>query len=553
MRRKHYTFVAIAFSAMLSSTMEAQQVEYFWDEDPGVGKGQVLQQFTGTTASIETELDVSAFPAGIHQLGLRVLNDTYFSATYYRSFYVPEVEEEITRIEYFWDKDVPLGSGIALPFNPGATIDLTQDLSASGLSTGMHTLYLRAISTNHHSLTYTRSFYVPPTAYEVTAIEYFFDVDPGVGRGTQMTACLTDGELIKAFDVDTDGLADGVHKIGLRTLTDGTWSATYYRQFLVRTEADNFITRVEYFWNDDPGEGNGYVVDITPGEEVNMEFEADMFGLAQGNHTLGLRAQSWTGGWSTPSLTKNIEFEGWDALQAYLNSLIDTEDNFASNIYERQYLNKEWHALYVPFSLQYSDWAAHFDVARINAFYQYDDNEDGIVDRQVLEAIIVKPANGSLKPNYPYLIRPKTTGTYSLTVPASRQVAKAINSVSCSTLEAEYTFTGNYSDLTGLKSAQRYRLRGGSLSIPDNDDEVLPPFRWYLTVEDLGNQLDPAAGSRIAISVVGEDEATGLADTESFGSDAPREVYDLQGRKVSTRSSLKSGVYIINNKKCVVK
>ena len=132
-------------------------------------------------------------------------------------------------------------------------------------------------------------------------------------------------------------------------------------------------------------------------------------------------------------------------------------------------------------------------------------------------------------------------------------MAEQVNAVSCSTLEARYTFTGNYSSMTGLKSANRYRLRGGTLSIPESDSEILPPYRWYLTIDDLGNQLDPVATSRIAIRVVGEDEVTGLPNVEGLSPDVPREVYDLQGRKMNTRSTLKSGIYIINNKKCVVK
>ena len=109
---------------------------------------------------------------------------------------------------------------------------------------------------------------------------------------------MTGDELALAFDVNTDGLSEGVHHIGLRTLTDGTWSATMVRQFLVRSVADNDIVRLEYFWNKDPGTGNGLVVDVTPGKEVTLDFEADMTDLPEGTHTLGLRAKSGSGGWS---------------------------------------------------------------------------------------------------------------------------------------------------------------------------------------------------------------------------------------------------------------
>ena len=244
-----------------------------------------------------------------------------------------------------------------------------------------------------------------------------------------------------------------------------------------------------------------------------------------------------------------------DELQEYLNSLIDTEDNYAGNIYQRQFLNRDWQALYLPFSLSYSDWSAHFDVARINAFYQYDDDEDGVVDRQVLEAIIVRPGNGNLKANHPYLIRAKSKDTFQFNVDPSKMEGEQINSISCSTVEAKYTFTGNYLDMTGLKSAERYRIRGGSLSIPESDEEVLPPYRWYLTIDDLGNQLQPSA-AKVRLRIVGDETPTSIDNMEPDGITGTQKAFDISGRQIDVDASLSTlpkGIYIINNKKYIVK
>lgn len=556
MRIINKTLLAFAISALSLPLVKAQSVvEYFWDTDPGVGKGQVLQSPTGTTATVTTFLDVGSLPVGIHTLGIRALNNSLFSSTYHRQFYVLPTEEKFSRLEYSIDNDVPIGQGTALEYTHGNTIGFADNLPVGNLPAGMHTIYLRAISTNHHSLTYSRSFYVPEKSYSVNAIEYYFDTDPGVGKATRMSATIEGDSLNMAFDINTDGLTDGVHKIGIRTLTDGTWSATKVRQFLVRSVLENDVIRLEYFWNNDPGAGNGIVVDITPGKEVNVDFEADMTDLSEGTHTLGVRAQSGSQGWSLPYLTTGIEFEGWDALQEYLNSLIDTEDNYAGNVYQRQFLNKDWQALYLPFSLSYSDWSAHFDVARINAFYQYDDDEDGLVDRQVLEAIIVRPGNGNLKANHPYLIRAKSKDTFQFNVNPSKVEGEQINSISCSTVEAKYTFTGNYSDMTGLKSAERYRIRGGSLSIPESDEEVLPPYRWYLTIDDLGNQLQPSA-AKVGLRIVGDETPTIIGNMETDVMTESQKAFDISGRQIDVDASLSTlpkGIYIINNKKFIVK
>ena len=90
MRFIQQTLLAIALSTAVSTSVRAQsKVEYFWDTDPGVGKGQVLQSFTGSGTVATAELDVGALSTGIHTLGLRALNNTWFSATYHRSFFIP--------------------------------------------------------------------------------------------------------------------------------------------------------------------------------------------------------------------------------------------------------------------------------------------------------------------------------------------------------------------------------------------------------------------------------------------------------------------------------
>ena len=243
-----------------------------------------------------------------------------------------------------------------------------------------------------------------------------------------------------------------------------------------------------------------------------------------------------------------------DDLQEYLNSLNsfdDTQDILSGSIYTRQFLNTEWQSLYVPFSLSYSDWSNNFDVARLSKFSQYDENDIGEVDRQELEVVIMRSSTDVLKANTPYLIRAKKTGTYNFTVNPSKLVAEQINSITYSANGAKMVITGNYTNQSGLKSANRYRLMGGSLSVPAKDDEVLPPYRWYATIENT---------DKAKVRITFMDDATAIesisVDNEEIIGD--RKVYDLSGRCVNISkdapiSSLPKGVYIINNKKCCVK
>ena len=240
-----------------------------------------------------------------------------------------------------------------------------------------------------------------------------------------------------------------------------------------------------------------------------------------------------------------------DDLQDYLNSFDDTQDILSGSIYTRQFLNTEWQSLYVPFSLSYSDWSNNFEVARLDKFSQYDEDDDGEADRQELEVVIMRSSSDVLKANTPYLIRAKKTGTYNFTVNPSKLVAEQINSVTYSANGSKVVITGNYANQSGLKSAGRYRLMGGSLSLPSKDEEVLPPYRWYATIENSDK-------AKVRITFV--DDATGI---ESINVDAEemigeRRVYDLSGRRINISkdtpiSSLPKGLYIINNKKYIVK
>jgi flagellar hook assembly protein FlgD len=116
-------------------------------------------------------------------------------------------------------------------------------------------------------------------------------------------------------------------------------------------------------------------------------------------------------------------------------------------------------------------------------------------------------------------------------------------------MEARYTFTGNYSNMTGLKSANQYRLRGTTLSIPEDDDEVLPPYRWYMTIDILGNQPQQSA-RRVSLRIYDGDGTT-LIESIDAQDEETTDAYDLQGRKVP-KAQMKKGIYIINHKKRII-
>ena len=76
-------------------------------------------------------------------------------------------------------------------------------------------------------------------------------------------------------------------------------------------------------------------------------------------------------------------------------------------------------------------------------------------------------------------------------------------------------------------------------------------FRGYFKLMDLSYYLENTeAGAKIGINV--DDEVTAIEGINT-NQRVVEGVYDLQGRKMNSGSSLRGGVYIINNKKYVVK
>ena len=65
------------------------------------------------------------------------------------------------------------------------------------------------------------------------------------------------------------------------------------------------IVAAEYFWDEDPGAGNGIALSVgTPDDEINATFTISTTGLPQGQHLLCVRTLNAEGDWST---TENRE------------------------------------------------------------------------------------------------------------------------------------------------------------------------------------------------------------------------------------------------------
>lgn len=234
--------------------------------------------------------------------------------------------------------------------------------------------------------------------------------------------------------------------------------------------------------------------------------------------------------------------------------------------YTRTFNNTNWQALYVPFAMNYEDWSADFDVAKINDIHQFDINGDGDfsdegVDKTIMEMLIVN--SGSLKPNHPYLIRAKAKGQKTITVKNAVLMPAQSKSIDCSSVEQKYVFTGTYNVIDGetMVAGKYYAMSGGSVKYTSSTANSLKPFRWYMQIQNRDGQVIQDV-SEVKVAVRGEDDwdATGIDEIDT--EENIYTIYSVDGRAIRSikattieeaTQGIASGMYIINGKKHFVK
>ncbi len=208
----------------------------------------------------------------------------------------------VNRMEYFFDFDPGPGSGTQLYSRDPVTV--TTLISAASLSPGLHRLFIRGRNDlGHWGLPQSCYFLVPeplnPVYGTISRLEYFFDADPGYGNGTAIySRNLVDvSPLISAA-----ALSPGLHKLLLRgQSTAGKWGLPQSRYFLLPPAPPGpygTISRVEYFFDADPGPGNGVQIYSRNSVDLNQLISASSLGM--GIHRLFVRARNTGGKWGVP-------------------------------------------------------------------------------------------------------------------------------------------------------------------------------------------------------------------------------------------------------------
>ena len=228
----------------------------------------------------------------------------------------------------------------------------------------------------------------------------------------------------------------------------------------------------------------------------------------------------------------------------YDNQAVFTVADFT---YSRSFGGAEWTTWYVPFDLTLtSELCDKYAFSRINNVHQYDLDNDGKAEKTVVESFRQQPGV-TLKANYPYLVKPLSSADYDMVLQLSdiTPAPAVTNSINCQSVDFTYTFTGTYNEM-GESGATLYDPYTLWTNGTWQHFYSLEPMRHYLTIAPRHSASPAASISSIVLSVIGEENVTGIVNV--YGDERKAtETYDLSGRRLPAGNSQK-GLVIRNGK-----
>lgn len=135
---------------------------------------------------------------------------------------------------------------------------------------------------------------------QLKKIEYAFNNDPGLGNGLSMNLPAVQN-IDSVFVLNVSGLPTGVHRLFYRVqdMLDN-WSITNTTSFFKFPGSDtpSTITHLEYFFDADPGFGNGTSIPVTEGNIVSDTFSFNVPDNGALTRILYVRGKDKMGAWS---------------------------------------------------------------------------------------------------------------------------------------------------------------------------------------------------------------------------------------------------------------
>ncbi|MFK5878805.1 MAG: T9SS type A sorting domain-containing protein [Flavobacteriaceae bacterium] len=315
--KKHIILLLCCCFTILGFSQSITQIEYFYNTDPGFGNAtQITANANSGTLTQTLSLAVPNTLSGFNTLYVRTKDDANVWSLYNSNiFYIAEdnsgnAATNLTAAEYFINTDPGFGNADAIAINAN-TGSLNQTLSLPINDTnleGFNTLYIRTQDDNGiWSLYDSKIFYISAdlsgaVATNIVAAEYFINTDPGFGNADAIAVNANTGSITQTLSLPINNTLNGFNTLYIRTQDDlGVWSLYDKSLFYIYEEQIvSPIVAAEYFYDTDPGFGNGTAGTIVATGNPD-EYTIDLSTLDVlpcDLHDFYIRLQNQDGSWS---------------------------------------------------------------------------------------------------------------------------------------------------------------------------------------------------------------------------------------------------------------
>lgn len=240
--------------------------------------------------------------------------------------------QNIVQAEYFIDTDLGFGNNNLVDLAAAPSGSFSVPVNLSNTSPGYHLLFTRfKDSDGNWGFTSRRVIEViPAEPANLVNGEYFFDTDPGYAAANPLSISPQGNVVLQNFTAVTAALGQGYHKLYLRLKdSDGKWGLTSRRNMEQLNLTEWEIKTGEYFFNTDPGFGNGLPLQFEAAQPGNsFTFNIPLENIPTGTHTLYLRVrdssnQNWSiTRWQSDSVVTSIKSGLWSDVNTWSNHKI---------------------------------------------------------------------------------------------------------------------------------------------------------------------------------------------------------------------------------------
>lgn len=307
--------------AFVPRAIKITQAELFLDTDPGAGSGTIMIAFDGNFDNALEQVfkdSVAAPAAGLHKIGVRVKDAVgTWGPVFTQVFKVDSVfttrSIKLTTAEFFWGTDPGQGSGTAMlafdgAFNQSLETVLSSSVSLPGYGNQKFSVRVKDDNNTWGPL-FTQVVRVDslfsPRNIKITQAEYFWDTDPGQGSATTLLAF--DGAYDNALESalgSSAPLTYGPHQLNVRIKDiTGTWGPVFKTAIKIDSvfsPRSINISLAEFFFDADPGAGNGVVMFALDGN-FNQAIENAIKTVSllpdTGYHLMSFRVKDVAGNW----------------------------------------------------------------------------------------------------------------------------------------------------------------------------------------------------------------------------------------------------------------